>query len=476
MPTGFDSDRFIELPLLLFLLYGPVGTDLYTTQQKIRLFTGIDLQDWRSRLDKCIVFISNPADQRLKYVAQLEEYFSVDKYGRAFGRPVPGGRNGKMDLLAKYRYHYCSENSFAHGYVTEKLFDSAAAGCAPIYNKTNLVNLKSVYINMEAIYDESAFLDIHASSSLNPSPVMNLPVVGKIITRQQLFNSIGATIRNLYSLNSLNSTDVYVCHYVPNADRQSIIAKQHAALQCLPFHIITQSDASNSAVFEKHRLQACSRFPFYMKHYEEVVHVLSIHAQAVSRDGGAIKKPTSFAAPISLISPPKHISRSELSLNLKHRTALAKFLMSSSSLCIVLEDDAIPISATSILVKRLIEFAEGDYDRYLYVDIGGGCSLTYRDFNGVNSCDLLLTHKLYDVVYPSSRTTCAYLVNKKFAVYFLTQFPQPFGPIDFEYLFCLQAIYRQSPRELRNQWLDPPAFVHGSQEYFLSSSIQKSDV
>lgn len=476
MPAGFNSKRFIELPLLLFLLYGSVGTDLYTLEQRIRLFSGIDSQDWETRLDKCIVLLSNPADQRLKYVEQLEKYFAVDKYGQAFGRVVPGGREGKMELLAKYRYHYCSENAFIHGYVTEKLFDSAAAGCVPIYNKTNLANLESVSLNMDAIYDESAFIDSHANQSFNPSSRLGLPVVAKIISKLELFDFVGNTIRNLHAVNSLNSADVYVCHYVPNTDRQSIITKQQVVLQNLPFHVISQSDASNSAVFENHLLHACSRFPFYMKHYEEVADVLSIHAQAVSRVGGSIKKDTSSTVPANLISSPRHISRSELSLNLKHRTALARFLMSSSSLCIVLEDDAIPISSTSSLIARLIEIAEGDTTRYLYVDIGGGCRLTYRDFDGVTSCDLLLGHKLYDVVYPSSRTTCAYLVNKKFAGYFLAQFPHPFGPIDFEYLFCLQAIYKQSSRELRNQWLDPPAFVHGSQEHFFSSSIQKSDV
>jgi hypothetical protein len=474
MPCGFDRSRFIELPLLLFLLYGPAGTHIYSYKQKMRLFSGIDYRDWVQRLDKCIVLLSNPADQRLKYVEQLGKTLQLDKYGRAFSKPVPGCREGKMKLLSKYRYHYCSENTYSHGYVTEKLFDSVAAGCIPIYESSNLTNLKAVSINVEAIYDESTFMNPQAKHILDSSLLLGIPLVTGVISKVNLFTLIGNKIRDLYIFCCRNSTDIYVCHYVPNAERQTIINQQRTALQkSSRFQVITKSDASTSRVFQNLLLQARSRYKTYSHHYNAVSSVLSIHAYAVAINGGSITHTHGLDIPKIQNKSPEEISASELSLNLKHRTALARFLMSPFNLCIVLEDDAIPVSNTYSVVKSLAELLAADSERYLYIDIGGGCRLNYCEYSGVTSSCLYSNHKLYDVIYPSSRTTCAYLVNKKFASYFLTHYPRPLGPIDFEYLFCLQALHKQSSLQLTNQWLDPPAFVHGSQEHFLQSSIQK---
>lgn len=39
----------------------------------------------------------------------------------------------KEDFLANYRFNICPENSLGDGYMTEKIFESIAAGCIPIY-------------------------------------------------------------------------------------------------------------------------------------------------------------------------------------------------------------------------------------------------------------------------------------------------------------------------------------------------------
>jgi GR25 family glycosyltransferase involved in LPS biosynthesis len=476
MPLGFDVAKFIELPLLFFLLYGPTGTDAYSLEEKTRLFSGIDLQNWHNRLDKCVVLLSNPADHRLKYVIQLEKYFSVDLYGRAFGRPIPGGREGKMALLKQYRYHYCSENSCNPGYVTEKLFDAAAAGCIPIYNKVNIGTLQSVSLNTHAIYDESDFLDYQPNAILNPSSLSDIPIINDVSSKSVLFKHIGDRIKYLYSLKSPNSLCVYVCHYTPNVKRKAIVASQEDVLRKYQLKIITQSDASSSRDFQDHLQNARSRYPVYLNHYRNNLNILSIHAYAVSVNGGSIDRNCLSIGVLKSINMPSQISGSELSLNLKHRTALGRFLMSPANLCIVLEDDAIPIPTTSHLIELLTKLTDEEKNRHLYIDLGGGCRLNYCSYSGITSHVVLLEHRLYDVINPSSRTTCAYLVNKSFAEYFLTLFPQPFAPIDFEYLFCLQTIHKSGTQNLRNQWLDPPAFLHGSQEYNLQSTVQKSNV
>lgn len=39
----------------------------------------------------------------------------------------------KEDFLANYRFCICPENSLGDGYITEKVFESIASGCIPIY-------------------------------------------------------------------------------------------------------------------------------------------------------------------------------------------------------------------------------------------------------------------------------------------------------------------------------------------------------
>ena len=39
----------------------------------------------------------------------------------------------KMDVFRRYRFCIAMENTVAHDYVTEKLWDALAAGCVPIY-------------------------------------------------------------------------------------------------------------------------------------------------------------------------------------------------------------------------------------------------------------------------------------------------------------------------------------------------------
>ena len=53
--------------------------------------------------------------------------------------PVPhyssyrGAAESKLDILSKYKFSICYENSIFPGYVTEKIFDSLQARCIPIY-------------------------------------------------------------------------------------------------------------------------------------------------------------------------------------------------------------------------------------------------------------------------------------------------------------------------------------------------------
>lgn len=58
--------------------------------------------------------------------------------------------DNKLDYLRNYAFNICPENSNSYGYVTEKVFESIAAGCIPIYwGSYNTPEVK--VLNQEAI-------------------------------------------------------------------------------------------------------------------------------------------------------------------------------------------------------------------------------------------------------------------------------------------------------------------------------------
>lgn len=54
--------------------------------------------------------------------------WSSEKY-RTYG----GGIDQKVEILKKFKFCLCYENSSVNGYITEKIFDCMIAGCVPIY-------------------------------------------------------------------------------------------------------------------------------------------------------------------------------------------------------------------------------------------------------------------------------------------------------------------------------------------------------
>lgn len=64
----------------------------------------------------------------------------------------------KLDLLKKYTFIFCLENSVAPGYVTEKIFDAFSSGCIPIYKGAQNI---SSYIpkNCYILYDDFDSMD-----------------------------------------------------------------------------------------------------------------------------------------------------------------------------------------------------------------------------------------------------------------------------------------------------------------------------
>ncbi|MEI0486100.1 glycosyltransferase family 10 domain-containing protein [Brachyspira intermedia] len=57
--------------------------------------------------------------------------------------------NDKIEYLRDFKFNICPENTISDGYVTEKLFDSFKAGCIPIYNGDE--NIELDLVNKDAL-------------------------------------------------------------------------------------------------------------------------------------------------------------------------------------------------------------------------------------------------------------------------------------------------------------------------------------
>jgi hypothetical protein len=120
---------------------------------KERLFKKYDPEEVFSRKEFCSIIIGNPVRNRIEVAQKLDTFKPVHGYGRVFARPYSGC---KVDLMEKYRYNICFENSIYPGYVTEKLLEAKVAGCIPIYYGTETVNTD---------FNEKCFINFASYSS-----------------------------------------------------------------------------------------------------------------------------------------------------------------------------------------------------------------------------------------------------------------------------------------------------------------------
>jgi hypothetical protein len=148
---------------------------------KERLFKKYDPEEVFSRKEFCSIIIGNPVRNRIEVAQKLDTFKPVHGYGRVFTRPYSGC---KVDLMEKYRYNICFENSIYPGYVTEKLLEAKVAGCIPIYYGTETVNTdfnEKCFINFASYSSNEELLQEIIELENNPSKF-------KQIVSEPLFN------------------------------------------------------------------------------------------------------------------------------------------------------------------------------------------------------------------------------------------------------------------------------------------------
>jgi hypothetical protein len=135
----------------------------------------------------CAFIVSNPNNiDRIVLYKKLSAYKKIDSYGKLFNNVKEEKKAGEhyMNLLThnyqifqQYKFVICFENSYARGYITEKIVNAMAGGAIPIYRGDDKVdryfNSKS-FINYEDYKSIDKMVDAIIAMDQNEDKYLNV--------------------------------------------------------------------------------------------------------------------------------------------------------------------------------------------------------------------------------------------------------------------------------------------------------------
>jgi hypothetical protein len=152
---------------------------------------------------------------------------------------------------------------------------------------------------------------------------------------------------------------------------------------------------------------------------------------------------------------PRKLSRGEISVLLKHFTAILRISLGFFPYGIILEDDILLHKASvNSLASSLKEFvvAAGDY-----IDLAGGAGLSISSCSRTNG-------NIVEMRPPRTRTNAAYCISKRLATYFTYRFFPLCMPIDWHLQYLLS-----SSKDFSVYWTIRPPLLHGSETGLVKS-------
>jgi hypothetical protein len=87
------------------------------------------------RAQKAVLITSHMREPRASGLEAIKKIMPVDGMGPYFDKAIKDHHQSnflKKDVLEKYAFNFCPENSIYPGYVTEKIPEAFASGCIPI--------------------------------------------------------------------------------------------------------------------------------------------------------------------------------------------------------------------------------------------------------------------------------------------------------------------------------------------------------
>ena len=160
---------------------------------------------------------------------------------------------------------------------------------------------------------------------------------------------------------------------------------------------------------------------------------------------------------------PKELSKTNLSLNLKHREAWRRLAAGTCEYGLIMEDDIIMKKENEKDINdKIIRLMHTGAD---YIDLAGGAGL--RPGFGWPFKENRLIKGAYIVETKSTRTTCAYLIKRRFAIELLKLKHPILFPIDIQLTYLFQFI------KAKVIWPRDELFIHGSEHGFYNVSNER---
>jgi GR25 family glycosyltransferase involved in LPS biosynthesis len=257
---------------------------------------------------------------------------------------------------------------------------------------------------------------------------------------------------------------IYICHYGKNLERLKYLDGLQIDFQLIrdfdPGEIkpaeANQPDDSRTLFEQLDRIKYVLRFNGQLALASQKNRRISpnqiYHSLQKSEDTGSW---------LNAVFAGLKLRPAETSLFLKHLAAWRSFGSSQSDhWALIAEDDVVFKDDSLQRLNELVAAIPGHVD---YIDVGGGAGLKPEPAFGLLSPEI---KGLYLIDPPASRTTCAYLINRKFAEKIASTSHPPLMPIDW-YLNYLMQVH-----SAKVCWLEPPVFIHGSEQDYYGSNLR----
>ena len=125
------------------------------------------------KLHDCCFMNNNPMEDRVKLYKSLSSRIKVNSYGKLFnnvGYLLRGHEGDKCEIVKSHRFTISYENSYRHGYNTEKIIHPYSVGSIGIYSgglDRTIFNSRALFFN-EDYESEEDMIDDLIECSKNP--------------------------------------------------------------------------------------------------------------------------------------------------------------------------------------------------------------------------------------------------------------------------------------------------------------------
>lgn len=155
LSLGFDrldeNKNYVRFPIWIFYNFnGLLDNKNYTKDDIKKVIDNIN--DSKSKKNKFASLVAshdvtNIRRQMYNKISKIDNISCPSKLFHNDDTLKTAFNDNKIEYLKNFKFNICPENTISNGYITEKLFDAFKAGCIPIYNGDENIELDLVNKN-----------------------------------------------------------------------------------------------------------------------------------------------------------------------------------------------------------------------------------------------------------------------------------------------------------------------------------------